>query len=96
MNVELQRVADNVTGSHLGNVGALSVSKSFDEFKEDSNHNIIGYWGSETDGAAFPRACVRACPRRRCDGIAAPQQPAALADGSGRPYHRRFHARGCP
>lgn len=53
MNVELQRVADNVTGSHLGNVGALSVSKSFDEFKQDSDHNIIGYSGSETDGAIF-------------------------------------------
>lgn len=53
MNVELQRVTDNVTGSHLGNVGALSVSKSFDEFKQDSNHNIIGYSGSETDGAIF-------------------------------------------
>jgi len=53
MNVELQRVIDNITGSHLGHVGTLSASKSFDEFKEDVNHNIQGFSGSVTDGSIF-------------------------------------------
>ena len=53
MNVELQRVTDDITGSHLGHVGTLSASKSFDEFKNDVNHHTQGYQGSATDGSIF-------------------------------------------